>query len=187
MARPITWLPRLHEIRRSVAGSVRSHYTRSELEVLFQIQQGAASRLMEVIPTLKVNTGHLAEREGLLAFLEKVSESDDVTTLMRRLRAQKNAPSRRSVRSMVRRDLPPASIAGIPDTLRLKRGYLDINFETLEELVKTLYILAQILDDDLEAFAREYEPIKKDEIDEGAADVKRMFVELEKMEAKKAS
>jgi hypothetical protein len=152
------------------------------LEALFQIQQGAASRLMEVIPTLKVNTGHLAEREGLLAFLEKVSESDDVTTLMRRLRAQKNAPARRSVRSMVRRDLPPASIAGIPDTLRLKRGHLDINFESLEELVKTLYILAQILDDDLEAFAREYEPVKPEPINEEAEDIRRMFADLEERE-----
>jgi hypothetical protein len=187
MARPITWLPRLHEIRRSVANSVRSHYTRGELEALFQIQQGAASRLLEIVPTLKVNTGYLAEREGLLAFLDKVSESDDVTTLMRRLRAEKKAPSRRSVRSMVRRDTPPVSIAGIPDALRIERGHLEIDFETIEELVKTLYLVARILDDDLEGFAREYEPVRKDEIDEGGEDVKRMFAELETMEAKRAS
>jgi cobalamin biosynthesis protein CobD/CbiB len=112
MARPITWLPRLHEIRRSVADSVRSHYTRRELEVLFQIQQGAASRLLEIVPTLTVNGSYLAEREGLLAFLDRVSETEDVTTLMRRLRAEKQAPTRRSVRTMVRRDTSPVSLAG---------------------------------------------------------------------------
>lgn len=186
MARPITWLPRLHEIRRSVADSVRSHYTRAELEALFQIQQGAASRLMEVIPTLKVNSGYLAEREGLLSFLDKVAEAEDVTNLMRGLRAEKNAPSRRSVRRMVRRDTSPVSLAGTPDTLRLARGHLEINFETMEELVNTLYMLARILDDDLEEFAHQYEPVKANEIDEGREDVKRLFAELAEIEAQRA-
>lgn len=183
MARPITWLPRLHEIRRSVAESVRSHYTRGELEALFQIQQGAASRLMEVVPTLKVNTGYLAEREGLVAFLDKVSEAEDVTTLMRGLRAAKKAPTRRKMRSMVRRDTAPVSLAGMPDTLRLDRGHLEIDFENLEELVTTLFILARILDDDLEEFAREYEPIKPDVANEEEEDVRRMFADLEEREA----
>lgn len=187
MARPITWLPRLHEIRRSVADSVRSHYTRAELEALFQIQQGAASRLMEVIPTLKVNSGYLAEREGLLSFLDKVAEAEDVTNLMRGLRAEKNAPSRRSVRRMVRRDTSPVSLAGTPDTLRLARGHLEINFETMEELVNTLYMLARILDDDLEEFAHQYEPVKANEIDEGREDVKRLFAELAEIEAQRAT
>lgn len=187
MARPITWLPRLPEIRRSVAESVRSHYTRKELEALFEIQQGAASRLLEIVPTLTVNGSYLAEREGLLAFLDKVADAKDVTTLMRRLRAEKNAPSRRSVRSMVRRDTSPVSLAGIPDTLRLARGHLEINFETMEEMVETLYMLARILDDDLEEFARQYEPAKPDEIDEAREDVKRLFAELAEMEAQRAS
>lgn len=187
MARPITWLPRLHEIRRSVADSVRSHYTRAELERLFQIQQGAASRLMEVLPTLKVNGSYLAEREGMLGFLDRVLETDDVTSLMRRLREEKSAPSRRSVRTMVRRDTNPVSVAGTPDTLRLSRGHLEIDFETMHELVSTLYILARILDDDLEEFARAYEPIPSSEIDQGNEDVKRMFAELEEAEAQRAS
>jgi hypothetical protein len=187
MARPITWLGRAHEIRRSVADSVRSHYTRSELERLFQVQQGAASRLMEVIPTLKVNGGYLAEREGLLGFLDRVAETEDVTTLMRQLRAEKNAPARRSVRHMVRRDTPPVSLAGTPDTLRLARGHLEVHFETMEELVGTLYTLARILDEDLEEFARLYEPMKSNEVDEGNEDVKRMFDELIEREAQRAS
>lgn len=186
MARPITWLPRLHEIRRSVADSVRSHYTRRELEALFQIQQGAASRLLEIVPTLKVNGSHLAEREGLLAFLDRISEADDVTTLMRRLKAEKNAPSRRSVRTMVRRDTSPVSIAGIPEALKLERGHLSIDFGDMEELAQALYILARILDDDLEEFARVYEPIKTSEVDDGSEDVKRMFAELDAKEAQRA-
>ena len=186
MARPITWLPRLQEIRRSVANSVRSHYTRRELEVLFQIQQGAASRLLEVVPTLPVNGSYLAEREGLLAFLDKVAETEDVTSLMRQLRIEKRTPTRRSVRSMVRRDASPASLAGIPNTLRLARGHLEINFETMEELVETLYTLARILDDDLEEFAHQYEPPKSNEVDEAKEDVKRLYAELTELETQRA-
>jgi len=186
MARPITWLPRLHEIRRSVADSVRSHYTRKELEALFQIQQGAASRLLEIVPTLKINGSYLAEREGMLAFLDKVQETDDVTTLMRRLRAEKNSPPRRAVRQMVRRDTSPVSLAGLPDSLRLTRGHLKIKFETLEDLVNTLYLLARILDDDLEAFAEKYEPIRTKTVNEEAEDVRRMFAELQELETNRA-
>jgi hypothetical protein len=45
MPRPISWLTRLHEIRRAVASSVRSHYERKEIEALFQVQPRAAVTL----------------------------------------------------------------------------------------------------------------------------------------------
>lgn len=187
MARPITWLPRLHEIRRRVADSVRSHYTRRELEVLFQIQQGAASRLLEIVPTLPVNGSYLAEREGLLSFLDKVAETDDVTSLMRRLREEKQTPTRRSVRRMVRRDTAPVSLAGVPDALRLDRGHVQIHFETMEELVNALWILARILDDDLEEFTRQYEPIKPQETDQAAEDMKTLMDALAEMGGQRTS
>jgi hypothetical protein len=37
MPRPLSWLPRLHEIDRSVANSVRSHYDRRDIERLFEL------------------------------------------------------------------------------------------------------------------------------------------------------
>ncbi len=47
MARPVSWLPRLHEIRRAVANSVRSHYDRHDLQNLFELQPRAAQKLSE--------------------------------------------------------------------------------------------------------------------------------------------
>jgi len=38
MPRPVSWLPRLHVIRRTITTSVRSHYDRRELETLFELQ-----------------------------------------------------------------------------------------------------------------------------------------------------
>lgn len=50
MLRLITWLSRLHEIRRSVANLVRSHYDRRDIEALFELQPRAAQKLVEMLP-----------------------------------------------------------------------------------------------------------------------------------------
>ena len=64
MPRPISWLPRLHEIRRAVDGSVRSHYDRRDLERLFEVQPRSAQKLIELFPALTVGTSRLVEREA---------------------------------------------------------------------------------------------------------------------------
>jgi len=52
---PITWLPRLAEIRRSVKNSARSHYERKDIERLFELQPRAAQALVQGIwPSAKV-------------------------------------------------------------------------------------------------------------------------------------
>jgi len=48
--RPITWLPRLQEIRRSVANSIRLHYDRRDIEALFELQTRAAQNLLIRFP-----------------------------------------------------------------------------------------------------------------------------------------
>jgi hypothetical protein len=53
--RPIPWLPRLPEIRRSVKHSARSHYQRKDIERLFELQPRAAQALVQGIsPSAKV-------------------------------------------------------------------------------------------------------------------------------------
>ena len=77
------------------------------------------------------------------------------------------------------------SVYGIPETLKLKRGHLEINFETMEQLSETLVSLAKILEDDLDEFTRLYEPRKMEEKDESAAEVRALFEELKEMETAK--
>ena len=55
MPRPITWLPRLAEIRRSVKHSTRSHYERKDSERVFELQPRAAQAL---------GAGRIALRKG---------------------------------------------------------------------------------------------------------------------------
>jgi hypothetical protein len=179
MARPLSWLPRLYEIRQSVANSVRSHYSRAELEALFQIQPRAASRMLEILPTNLVGTSKLIAREMLAAFLDRVRDAEDVPALMEQIRAEKNAPSRRKLRHLVQREYDPMSVYGIPETLKLKRGHLEIDYETMEQLSETLVSLAKILEDDLDEFVRLYEPRRLEEKDDTAAEVAALFAELE--------
>jgi hypothetical protein len=69
MPRPISWLPHLHEIRRSVLNSVRSHYDRNDLERLFEVQPRSAQLLLELLPTVRLGRSLLVEREALASSL----------------------------------------------------------------------------------------------------------------------
>lgn len=185
MARLISWLPRLHEIRRAVANSVRSHYGRREIERLFELQPRAAQKLIEMLPSTEIGTSRLIDREVLSGFLDRVRDTDDTSTLFQELKQKKAAVSRRKPRSLVRRDSAWAGVSSLPDSLRLKRGRLEVDFRTVEELAEAMYSLARILQDDSEAFADAFEPAPElvaaaEEPDECQV----MFAELEELEAK---
>ena len=156
LPRPVSWLPRLHELRRSIANSVRSHYGRRELEQLFELQPRAAGKLLEALPTVPVGTSRLVEKEALTAFLEKVQETGDVATVLDEVREEKAQASRRRIRSLVQRDRAPVSLASLPEGLTLERGRLEVRFRTIEELAKGMYWLARVLESDGEGFAEVY-------------------------------
>jgi hypothetical protein len=66
--RPITWLPRLPEIRRSVKRSARSHCERKDIERLFELQPRAAQALVQGIsPSAQVGRSFLLARADLEA------------------------------------------------------------------------------------------------------------------------
>lgn len=157
MPRPVSWLPRLHQISRSVANSVRSHYDRRDLEHLFELQPRAAQKLLEMLPTVEIGTSRLVDREVLSSFLGRVRDADDTAGLFEEIRAEKAAVSRRKPRSLVRRDLDPIGIGSLPDSIALSRGRLEVNFRTVEELAEAMYALARVLEAEGEEFARSFE------------------------------
>ncbi len=53
VARPVSWLPRLHTITKTVQNSVRSHYDRGDLERLFELQPRAAQKMLEMLPIVR--------------------------------------------------------------------------------------------------------------------------------------
>jgi hypothetical protein len=187
MPRPISWLPRLHEIRRSVTNSVRSHYGRRDLEQLFELQPRAAQKLFEMLPTVKIGTSLLVEREALVVFLDRVREADDVTALFDQVRSEKAGISRKKIRSLVPADTVPASLSSLPESIGLRRGRLEISFATVEQLAEVMYTLARVLETEGDAFAQAYEPERPPEVPEDALEIDAMFAELEAMEKARAT
>ena len=185
MPRPISWLPRLHEICRSVQNSVRSHYGRRDLQALFELQPRAAQKLLELLPTVAVGTSRLAERDALLGFLDGVREADDVAGYLEALRKRDAVPApRRKLRTLVQTDLPAVSLSSLPESMTLSRGRLEISFRSVDQLAEDMFTLVRILDAETEAFAMAYEPEKPpaQDFDAAAGEVAAMFRELEAME-----
>jgi hypothetical protein len=183
MPRPISWLPRLHEIRRSVANSVRSHYDRRDLQALFELQPRAAGKLLELLPTTAIGTSRLVEREALRGFLDGLHEAEDTAAYVEEQRNRKTVISRRKPRTLVRRDAEPGSLASLPQSITLSRCRLEVSFATLDELAQSLYALAQAMEADGDAMALLYEvePIPEPLAEDDGVDA--MFRELEAMES----
>lgn len=185
--RPASWLPRLYDITRSVTNSVRSHYQRRDLELLFELQPRAAQKLLKMLPTTEVGTGHLVSRETLLSFLARVRDAEDTTVLFEQLRQDRHNSSRKKIRSLVQTDFAPASFASLPQRVTLSPGRLEVTFQTVDELAESLMKIAQLLAEEGDLFATSYEPKKPPKFDDEADEVQRMFAELEAMEAQRAA
>lgn len=181
MPRPLSWLPRLPDIRRAVAKDNRSHFGRKDLEDLFGLQPRAAQLLLELLPTVPIGTAHLAEREALTEFLENVQAADDPGAFLEALRSTPKPKPRR--RLQYRADLPVVTLASLPANLTLEAGRVEVRFETAEELAEAMFALAQVLYYEADAFVDRFElrpePPPHPERDE----IRRIFEELERMEA----
>jgi hypothetical protein len=188
MARTLSWLPQLHTIRRSVANSVRSHYERKDLELLFRLQPAAAGKLLDILPTTRVGSSLLVERDALATFLKRVDEAGDVAELMREIRRERSTKSRRKLRSLKRQDY--GGMAALPSWVKLTRGRLEIGFATADQLAEGMLLLAAILESDLAAFVEAYEPAQpaRDQDRKAGADMRELLKDLEARErTKKAS
>lgn len=129
-----------------------------------------------------VGTSRLVEREALAAFLAKVQEADDVPAVLEQVRNEKEAASRRRLRTLVQRYDGPVSLASQPEALSLSRGHLEVNFRSLEELAEAMYFLARALDGDLKGFAERYEPIPERAEKASNDGLEQLFRDLEAAE-----
>lgn len=184
-----SWLPRLHDIRRSVRESVRSHYSRADIQYLFELQPRAAQKLMRMVSIgAKVGQSALVSRLALADFLSLIYESEDPEAT---LQAKRNEPSpapRRALRELVQVDSDPATLDTMPRNIELSTGKVVIEYGTVEQLAGSLLAMSQVLERELEEFAEKYEPVvevvKQD--DSVAEDLKRAFAQLRRDEQAKA-
>jgi hypothetical protein len=152
-------------LARSATESVRSHYTCSDIERLFNIQPRSAQKLMNLLPTVRIGKSQLVEREALASFLGRLAEAEDPGSALAAIRAEGKPPVvRRKLRELVQRDLS-ADASSLPPNVHLEPGTLAISFTTVEELAASLWSLATLLEEDLEGFAERYESLA--EVDTG--------------------
>lgn len=188
MPRPVSWLPRLHEIRRAVASSVRSHYERKEIESLFQVQPRAAQLLLEMLPTSVIGRSRLVERQTLADFLDRIHKSDDPSAELDLIRAQGGKASRKKIRTLVRLDSEPLQLDSLPANIEFIPGQMIVSFRTIEELAQAMYNLARVMETDGDELARRYEV--QEVADDGSPDrseFEAMMQELSRLEATRRS
>lgn len=160
MPRPLSWLDRIVPISRSVAESARSHYDRKELQRLFELQPRAAQQLMAALPHVPVGRAKLVEREALSDFLRQLNNSENPAETFARMRAKGGKLVRRKLREFSLQDYP-ASVDSPPRMMTIERGEIRVKFQSLEELAEAMLYLATVFTQDLEGFAKLYEPLVK--------------------------
>ena len=188
MPRPVSWLPRLHEIRRAVASSVRSHYERKEIESLFQVQPRAAQLLLEMLPTSVIGRSRLVERQTLADFLDRIHNADDPSAELDLIRGQGGKASRKKIRTLVRLDSEPLQLDSLPANIEFIPGQMIVSFRTIEDLAQAMYNLARVMETDGDELARRYEV--QEVADDGSPDrseFEAMMQELSNLEATRRS
>ena len=188
MPRPISWITRLHEIRRAVASSVRSHYERKEIESLFQVQPRAAQLLLEMLPTTAIGRSRLVERQVLAEFLDRIHKANDPSAELELIRAHGGEVSRKKIRTLVRLDSEPLQLDSLPANIEFIPGQMIVSFRTIEELAQAMYNLARVMETDGDELARRYEV--QEVADDGSPDrseFEAMMQELSRLEATRRS
>jgi hypothetical protein len=186
--RPISWLARIHEIRRAVAGSVRSHYERKEIEALFQVQPRTAQLLLETLPTTVIGRSRLVERQALADFLTRIQEADDPSAELDLIRSQGTGVSRKKVRTLVRRDIDPVQLDSLPSNVEIIPGQMIVSFRTIEDLAHSMYMLARVIESAGDELARRFEIHNNPDDDADLRyDFEAMIAELDEMKTQRSA
>lgn len=189
MARPISWLPRLAEIRRTVTNSKRDLYDSQALEKLFGMERRGVHNLVSVLPAVKVGASLVVERDVLSRFLEELSKAENPSAVYTKKRRGKKPP--RTSKLMVRRQLiVDGSLSSLPETVTLTPGKIDFRFGSTLELIESMAIFLGAVQNEEGAFTDKFVPVPPDSAQRArfrkdVGEARKLFEELEQMEAKK--
>jgi hypothetical protein len=182
MPRPVSWIPRLHEIRKAVGSSVRSHYERREIETLFQVQARTAQQLLEMLPTTVIGRARLVERQALAAFLDRLHEAEEPSAELEQIRRKGGTTIRKKIRTLIPRDTELLSVHSLPSNVEIERGRLTISFSKLEELAEAMYLVARVIEAEGDSLSEQFEVRPNPAIDAAEAEMIDMMRELEVLE-----
>lgn len=181
MAKKISWRDRIHSIRKTVEGSVRTDYACEHIGELFELRERQAGALLRTIATQRVNGGYLVSRQALQEFLEEVDKAEDLEAFMieRKTRVRK-FPRRLTRNSIAVDDVLRLTCDQLPPCVTMAPGRMVVEFLTFEGLMDAWWRFASVVWNDEAEFRRRWE-LKRPEVvtNEKEEFLKWQFDELE--------
>lgn len=161
MPKPISWSYRIHEIRDRVNHSKLQSWSRRELEELFDVRRASAQSLMKAIGGIQnIGGTHLVDRDALIEFLDRSLHTDNLSETVQKSRLEAG-PAPKNPQKLTF-SLPPelrTVMAGdLPERIRLEPGKLTITGVNALEIVESLYLLAQAMQNDLDSIEQMLDP-----------------------------
>jgi hypothetical protein len=187
MAKTISWSDRAYNIRERVSLSTTQTWRRRDIERLFEVKRASAQNLMKLIGNVQtIGSTHFLDRSSLLAFLDEAVAADRVSeTVARRQLLTEPPPSTtgaKGIKFSIPQDLRSVMAKDLPANIQLAPGSLLIQGNDAIDIVRSLYLVAQALQNDLhtmQALLDPPPPTPKVESDE----IRSMFERLRAEEA----
>ena len=159
-----TWLLRLTQIREELSALTVPVIDRAVFERIFGVRRRRAVQLMHFFAGFQTSQALLVDRLELLRQLAPLEASAEyvlercrrerLTEALEKLRRHHQAAA---VALPVQPDVLGRKLAELPEGICLEPGRLRVNFTRAEELLATLYELAQAAANDFESFRRTVE------------------------------
>ena len=187
MAKTISWSDRAYNIRERVSRSSLQTWRRRDIEDLFEVKRASAQNLMRLVGNVQsIGSTHFLDRSALLLFLDEVVAADRVSEAgAKRLGVTEPTPSRRS-RKMLRfalpRELRSVMAKDLPSNIEVSAGSLRIRGADAMEIVRSLHLVAQALQNDLDTMQSLLDPpVPQPQVDD--SEIRSMFERLRADEA----
>ena len=170
MARPVKWSRDLHSIRERSSRSRTETWSRQQIEDLFSVSRASAQNLMKAIGEVQIVGGtHFVDRSSLLEFLDGMAQAESVEEALRiRLEAAGPVPRPAPLRTSLPPELRRVILDDLPGNVEVREGEVRITGAGAEQVIEGLLLLAQVLQNDLDAVRQRLDPPPPPlELDEG--------------------
>jgi len=163
VAKTISWSDRAYSIRERVSRSKMQTWRRRDIENLFEIKRASAQNLMKLIGNVQsIGSTHFLDRSSLLLFLDEAIAADRVSEAVARRQLVVEPPpsskNRRSLRFALPRDLRSVMARDLPPNIELSGGLLSIRGNDAMDIVRSLHLVAQALENDLDTMQSLLDP-----------------------------
>lgn len=160
MARPVKWSRDLYPIRDRAERSRTETWSRQDIAQLFDVGRASAQTLMKAIGDVQDLGGtHFVDRASLLAFLNEMIQADSVERALRsRYERARPVPRPKPLRITLPEDLRHITLADLPENVYVREGEVRVTGADAEQIIEGLFILAQVLQNDLDAVRTRLDP-----------------------------